>query len=402
MTDDEGRSTMGEPHERRPEDPEDPTELVAELRQELEDTNRGLIALHTELEAAQRAAARLAAIVTSSDDAILSVDPAPAHRVQTWNPGAVRLFGHEEPEIVGKPVDTLLSDAALDAFRAALAEIRAHGHAEPHQTRWRRVDGSVVDVAVTVSAMRDADGTLIGFSTVARDITQQLAAQAELAAARTEREVQGDRDRIARDMHDLVIQRLFAGALTLQSTLGRVGDRPRVAERVQRVVDDLDDTIRVIRSTIYALREPRQDERGGGGLRSRLVVATDRAAEILSFTPALRMTGLLDTEVPAAHAEHLLAVLGEALSNAAKHAGATAVDVSVEVTTTVSANGSDKVLRLRVSDNGRGIDPAVTRRSGLANLRSRAEELGGTFVLTSNHPAGAVLDWSIPLPREGG
>ncbi|MBC7267386.1 MAG: sensor histidine kinase [Streptomyces sp.] len=240
--------------------------------------------------------------------------------------------------------------------------------------------------------MRDADGALIGFSTVARDITQQLAAQAELAAVRTEREVQGDRDRIARDMHDLVIQRLFAGALTLQSALNRVGDRPQVADRVQRVVDDLDDTIKVIRSTIYALREQRQGP-GGGGLRARVVAVTDRAAEILGCTPALRMTGLLDTEVPAEHAEHLLAVLGEALSNAAKHAHATSVDITVEVTGTS--------LRLRVSDNGRGIDPAVTRRSGLANLRSRAEELGGTFTVAANHPAGAVLDWSIPLPGTG-
>jgi PAS domain S-box-containing protein len=385
MTDDEGRVAMGEPQD--PRSP-DSAELIADLRQELDDTNRGLIALHTELEAARLAEARLAAIVTSSPDAMMSVDPSPRHRVQTWNPGARRMFGRDERQVVGEPVETLLPDAALDAFRAAVEEIRARGHAEPHQSRWLRTDGSEVDVAVTVSAMRDVDGMLIGFSTVARDITQQLATQAELATARADREVQGDRDRIARDMHDLVIQRLFAGALTLQSTLGRISDRPHAAERVQRVVNDLDDTIKVIRSTIYALREQRRDRRGSG-LRPRLVAATDRAAEILGFTPALRMTGLLDTDVPAEHAEHLLAVLGEALSNAARHAHATAVDVSVEATATD--------LRLRVADNGRGIDPTVTRRSGLSNLRGRAEELGGTFTLTPNRPAGTVLDWSVPL-----
>ncbi|GGW54905.1 histidine kinase [Streptomyces lucensis JCM 4490] len=201
--------------------------------------------------------------------------------------------------------------------------------------------------------------------------------------------VLGDRDRIARDLHDLVIQRLFAGALSLQSTLGRVADRPQVGERIQRVVGDLDDTIKIIRSTIYALREHDRTRRGTG-LRAQLVTVTERAAESLGFAPALRMTGLLDTAVSAEQAEQVLAVLGEALSNAARHARATVVDVSVEVT--------DTALRLRVADNGRGIGPAVARSSGLANLRERAEEMGGTFGLSPNEPSGTVVEWAVPLP----
>ncbi|OLZ63174.1 histidine kinase [Streptomyces sp. IMTB 2501] len=200
--------------------------------------------------------------------------------------------------------------------------------------------------------------------------------------------VLNDRDRIARDLHDLVIQRLFAGALSLQSTLGRVSDRPQVSERIQRVVDDLDDTIKIIRSTIYALREHEQ-ARHGSGLRAQLVTATERATESLGFAPALRMTGLLDTAVSAEQAEQLLAVLGEALSNAARHANATGVDVGVEVT--------DTFVKLRVADNGRGTDPQVTRRSGLANLRRRAEDMGGTFTLSSNQPSGTVVEWVVPL-----
>ncbi|MEE1805351.1 GAF domain-containing protein [Streptomyces sp. BE133] len=200
--------------------------------------------------------------------------------------------------------------------------------------------------------------------------------------------VLNDRDRIARDLHDLVIQRLFAGALSLQSTLGRVTDRPQVGERIQRVVNDLDDTIKIIRSTIYGLREHDQT-RPGSGLRAQLVAATEWATESLAFAPALRMTGLLDTAVSAEQAEQLLAVLGEALSNAARHAHATTVDVSVDVT--------GAALQLRVADNGRGIDPAVTRRSGLANLCRRAEEMGGTFSLSSNDPSGTVIEWVVPL-----
>ncbi|GAA2344316.1 histidine kinase [Streptomyces violaceusniger] len=218
----------------------------------------------------------------------------------------------------------------------------------------------------------------------------QAALALEVAEHRQDAErmlVLNDRDRIARDLHDLVIQRLFAGALTLQSALGRLADRPQVGERVQRVVDDLDDTIKVIRSTIYSLGE--QERSRSEGLRARLVAAMERAAEALGFAPALRMTGLLDTNVPAGHAEHMLAVAGEALSNAARHAQATAVDVSVEVT--------DTALRLKVADNGHGVDPAVTRRSGLANLRQRAEELGGSFSLRPNEPTGTVVEWAAPL-----
>ncbi|MCX3062769.1 GAF domain-containing sensor histidine kinase [Streptomyces beihaiensis] len=213
----------------------------------------------------------------------------------------------------------------------------------------------------------------------------------EIAEHRREAEqllVLNDRDRIARDLHDLAIQRLFASGLSLQSVLHQVADRPQAAERVRRVVADLDDTIKVVRSTIYALRESDQAE--AAGLRSRLVAQVGRATESLGFAPALRMSGLLDTAVPAEHADHLLAVLREALSNAARHAGATAVDVSVEA--------ADELLRLRVADDGGGIPAGTTRRSGLDNIRARAESLGGRCTVGSGDPSGTVVDWSVPLP----
>ncbi|KAF3468904.1 GAF domain-containing protein [Streptomyces sp. Tu 3180] len=224
----------------------------------------------------------------------------------------------------------------------------------------------------------------------------QAALALEIAEHRREAEhlmVLSDRDRIARDLHDLAIQRLFASGLTLNSVLGRIADRPQVAERVQRVVDDLDDTIKTVRGTIYALRE-RDRADAQGGLRGKLLAETDRAAAVLGFTPALRMTGLLDTDVPSGHAEHLLAVLRETLSNAARHAHATSVEVTAETDGTR--------LHLRVADNGRGIDPAVTRRSGLENLRRRAADLGGGFTVTPNEPAGTIVEWTVPLPAKDG
>ncbi|MFF9896225.1 GAF domain-containing sensor histidine kinase [Streptomyces longispororuber] len=222
----------------------------------------------------------------------------------------------------------------------------------------------------------------------------QAALALEVAEHRREAEqlmVLSDRDRIARDLHDLAIQRLFASGLTLNSVLNRIADRPQVAERVQRVVEDLDDTIKTVRGTIYALRER---DRGGAqsGLRAKLLAETDQAAGALGFTPALRMTGLLDTDVPAEHAEHLLAVLRETLSNTTRHARATHVEVTAET--------DGRRLHLRVADNGTGIDPTATRRSGLDNLRRRATDLGGTFTLTPNEPTGTVAEWTVPLPAQ--
>lgn len=228
--------------------------------------------------------------------------------------------------------------------------------------------------------------------TMISGFADQAALALEIAEHRREAEhllVLTDRDRIARDLHDLAIQRLFASGLTLNSVLGRMADRPEVAERVQRVVNDLDDTIKTVRTTIYALRErDRSDERSG--LRAMLLSETDKAADTLGFSPALRMTGLLDTGVPAGHAENLLAVLRETLSNTARHAHASAVEITAETDGTR--------LRLRVSDNGRGIDPAVTRRSGLDNLRQRATDLGGSLTLAPNEPTGTVVEWTAPLP----
>ncbi|WP_405877695.1 GAF domain-containing protein [Streptomyces sp. NBC_01136] len=246
----------------------------------------------------------------------------------------------------------------------------------------------VLQVANLPGGAEFSDATM----TMISGFADQAALALEIAEHRREAEhlmVLTDRDRIARDLHDLAIQRLFASGLTLNSVLGRISDRPQVAERVQRVVDDLDDTIKTVRGTIYALRE-RDRTDGHGGLRAKLLTETDQAATMLGFSPALRMTGLLDTDVPVGHAEQLLAVLRETLSNATRHAQATAVEVTAETDGTR--------LRLRIADNGCGIDPAVTRRSGLDNLRRRAAELGGSFTLTPNEPTGTIAEWTVPLP----
>jgi diguanylate cyclase (GGDEF)-like protein/PAS domain S-box-containing protein len=147
-------------------------------RNDLEDTNRGLIALHAELEAVEQAEARLAAVVQSSDDAIFSMTPEGV--IQTWNPAAGRLLGHPEARMVGQSVVSLMPADKQDLCLKALEEIRGGGGTQRHDTQWVRADHSLVDVAVNVFALRDTRGQLIGYSAIARDITERIQAQRQL------------------------------------------------------------------------------------------------------------------------------------------------------------------------------------------------------------------------------
>ncbi|MCW2622608.1 MAG: GAF:ATP-binding region, ATPase-like, partial [Frankiales bacterium] len=195
-----------------------------------------------------------------------------------------------------------------------------------------------------------------------------------------------DRDRIARDLHDLVIQRLFAAGMQLESTYSKI-ESEEARDRIRHAVDDLDGTIREIRSTIYALNHTASA--GPMSLRLRLLEAVDAGEELLGFAPAVRLAGMLDTTVPQDLAEHVSAVLREALSNVARHAHARTVDVEV--------SAFDEVV-VRVVDDGIGI-PAGVRRSGLKNLSERAAMVGGSLSLAVPAGGGCEVRWSVPLPR---
>jgi signal transduction histidine kinase len=220
----------------------------------------------------------------------------------------------------------------------------------------------------------------------------QAAVALELAARRADAEqlsVLEDRDRIARDLHDLVIQRLYATGMSLEGTVPMTS-RPEVADRIRNAVDAMDDTIKDIRATIFALqaRGPGSEPR----LRADIVALVDEMTEVLGFAPALRLGSGLDSRATAELSEHLLAVLREALSNAARHSGATRVDVTIDT----DATGTLTVL---VRDNGSGI-PQGTRRSGLANMADRADKLGGALRLSPAKGGGTELEWRAPVPPE--
>jgi signal transduction histidine kinase len=197
-----------------------------------------------------------------------------------------------------------------------------------------------------------------------------------------------ERDRIARDLHDKVIQRLFATGLTLQGA-ARLSVRPEVASRLEQAVLDLDDTVREIRTTIFQLEVTRLGRRPS--LRTEVLGLTEELAPTLGFSPSVRFDGPVDTLVPAELQEPALAVLREALSNVARHAGASSADV------TVSAGDA---LTLSVQDDGRGIDEGRSAHAGgrgLPNLRARAERLGGKCAVGPGSGSGTRLVWTVPL-----
>ncbi|MCZ7414941.1 GAF domain-containing sensor histidine kinase [Streptomyces sp. WMMC897] len=225
---------------------------------------------------------------------------------------------------------------------------------------------------------------------------QVFAAQAAVAMELAERRKDAeqialleDRDRIARDLHDLAIQRLFATGMTLQSA-GRLIEHEAASARVLRAVGDLDETIKIIRSTIFGLRSRGDDM--APALRARVVRAVDDAAPLLGFAPGVRMEGLLDTHVPRATADHVMAVLSESLTNIARHARADRAEVALET--------DGRLVRLTVTDNGAGIAPGG-RRSGLRNMKERAHQLGGDMQDGSRDDGGTHLVWWVPLGQSG-
>ncbi|TFD71443.1 GAF domain-containing sensor histidine kinase [Cryobacterium gelidum] len=217
----------------------------------------------------------------------------------------------------------------------------------------------------------------------------QVSLALELASVhrmREEQAVLGDRDRIARDLHDLVIQRLFAAGLSIQS-LRRFTNDSVALDRINAVTTELDDTIRELRDTIYSLRGMAQDT---GTLSSRILTVIKEGAASLSYAPRIRLSGPIDAPLADDLSSSLLAVISEGLSNAARHSQASAIDISVDADT-------DRI-KLVIADNGCGFIKPI-RRSGLDNLKERATLLGGKFSVRSVLGEGTRLRWSVPVPE---
>jgi signal transduction histidine kinase len=197
-----------------------------------------------------------------------------------------------------------------------------------------------------------------------------------------------ERDRIARDLHDHVIQELFSIGLGLQGVAGQLEGSPELARRIVRRVDDIDRAIRRIRTSIFALRGGMADGTSQS-LRTQILQIASDVTPMLGFPPAVSFAGLIDTAVEPALAEDVAACVREALTNIGRHAAASAASVEIDL-----AKGQ---LTVRVADDGVGMPERPTRSSGLANLQARAEKHAGSFVACRRDGGGTVLEWKASI-----
>jgi signal transduction histidine kinase len=236
-----------------------------------------------------------------------------------------------------------------------------------------------------------ADGQV--FTDVDQELAVGLAAAAGLAIENARLHEQAriaglleERERIARDLHDDVIQRLFATGLSLQAA-AQIVTEPDAVERIMRAVDDLDVSIRQVRSTIFELH---QQWSVLHSLRADILSICNESATTLGFKPSCDIAGAIDSTVDEPTGGHVLLCLREALSNVARHAHASRVAVNVVV--------DDGRLTLQVADDGVGYRPTTGQHaSGLDNMRVRAESLGGAFSIEAQPDRGTVTTWTVPL-----
>lgn len=298
-------------------------------------------------------------------------------------------FEYTRDELVGMSIDLLLPESAHDAHPGHRADYMAHPRTRSMgsglELHARRRSGAEFPVEISLSPLPTSDGLLV--VAIIRDVTERRAADEELQHAHERLALVDDRERIARDLHDTVIQRLFAVGLSLQGAITRAASDPAV-ERIQLAIDEIDTTIRDIRSSIFALHTRRTTSES---VRDEVIVIAREAARVLGFEPTVNFEGPVDSVVTNDVQVHLLATLREALSNITKHAHASSVTIAVAV--------EDHDVCLCVTDNGVGLGDAGFG-NGLQNMRERADARGGACEIGSPESGGTHLEWRVPFTPE--
>lgn len=320
----------------------------------------------------------------ASPDGFVLVDD--AGTVVQANRQAEQLFGYDEGCLSGVSVEALMDPALIDRHRDHRAAYEGAPQVRPMGARQvlsgRRRDGGTFPVEISLSPLVMADQRLV-VATI-RDVTERRSAEAELSEARQAVAVADERERIGRDLHDTVIQRLFAAGMTLQAAVGRLDPGDEATERISNVIDQLDDTIREIRGTIFSLH---QAPLGGSDLIARLMATVAEVTKTLAFEPGLAVTGRVELVSPDLTHE-LVATVREALTNISRHAEASSAAVAVDI---------DELLVLRVSDDGVGFTTGRPGGRGLSNMIERATGLGGRCVISAPGRGGTEVVWQVPL-----
>ncbi|KAA0235836.1 MAG: hypothetical protein JJLCMIEE_02988 [Acidimicrobiales bacterium] len=338
----------------------------------------------------------ISAIISAAPDGLVVVDR--EGRIVLVNPQVERMLGYGADELLGEKVELLVPDSLRVEHERDRTRYVANPSLRPMTSGLdltaRHKDGSQIPVEISLSPLVTAQ-SLYTIASV-RDITDRLETEQALRDAHEAVQLAEERERIARDLHDTVIQHLFATGMSLQAIASGIDD-DKARERLTMAVDDLDETIRQVRTAIFGLRNR---DNVGESIKSAVIELIESSGRMLGFRPELSMDGPIDTRVSPAMGEHLLPTLHEALSNVSRHARAHRARVGITV------NGD---LVLSVSDDGIGLeqDPDLsspgwreTRRDGggLQNMAARAKELGGCLIVGPGlDGAGTCVTWRVPL-----
>ena len=353
----------------------------------------------TERKRAEDAVTQLAAIVESSDDAIVGTTLEGA--ITSWNKGAEIIYGYSAEEVTGRSISILYPPDRLDELQRLRGKLKQGEPVAQYETIRVRKDSAQVHVSLTLSPMKDATGKITAIATIARDITERKRAESELqrlqqlAAAR-------ERTRLARDLHDNVLQSLAVAGLNLEAAIQGLKVDPKVAREQLRGVQDLIvQEQRELRSFIdelkFATLVPGEMDFNFGYLLQQLAKTVEQQWHL---RVELKMDGL-DGQVPAVLAREIYQIVREGLVNAARHAHASVVEVDLKA--------DDHNARVTVSDNGCGFpfrghyDDAALASTGLgpAIIKSRIASLGGALNIDSSE-SGARLEVTLPLSSPRG
>jgi len=353
----------------------------------------------TERKRAQDAVTQLAAIVESSDDAIIGTTLEGA--ITSWNKGAEIIYGYSAKEVTGRPISILYSPDRLDEMLGLRENVKQGEPVAQYETVRVRKDGNRVDVSLTLSPIKDATGKITAVASITRDISERKRAESELqrlqqlAAAR-------ERTRLARDLHDNVLQSLAVAGLNLEAAIQGLKVDPKLAkEQLRRVQDLIVQEQRELRSFIEEFKQaaivPGEIDLKFGYLLQQLAKTVEQQWHL---RVELKMDGF-DGQVPAVLAREIYQIIREGLTNAARHSHASVVEVDLRA--------DDHNARVTVSDNGCGFpfrghynDAALSSIGfGPAVIKSRVAALGGALAIDSSE-SGARLEVTLPLSSPRG
>ncbi len=298
--------------------------------------------------------------------------------VERTNRALCALLGYSEVELIGIDLTIFSHPDDVSADRTTSNKLLTLSDSKiGREQRYLRRNGTYG--WVLVQSQTTTHGGITNFLSHVLDITDRIASEKD----RQRLEIFEDRERIARDLHDVVIQRIFAAGLSLESLRGHISPAS-ASDKIQAAVDQLDYAMRELRSTIFGLSSfetfiPVEQQ-------IRDLVAAHHAT--LGFQPDVVLDEHIDS-VPLVVIEQLLPTLNEALSNVARHAKATGVNITIDLT--------EHDLELTVTDNGQGIDPEVVRGHGLSNLEQRAARLGGAGHVSNLVDGGVQVSWQVPV-----